>query len=199
MLAAIDVRAYSKEDCELPHPCGHLLHAALLKMIKSDDPAMSEQLHAESQVKQFAISTLWPRVRAKGDRLVIPKYTECRFRICTIGRETFDAFSKAVFPRLASHMPMILSGRNFYLLSAGMESQYGGIASFSDLWADKGTSIMMRFTSPTTFRRRGLNVPLPDPTLVYGSLWQRWQAFSDVHVSEEGEEKQDDAKAITTS
>lgn len=30
-----------------------------------------------------------------------------------------------------------------------------------------------------------MGVPLPDPQLVYGSLWQKWQAFSDVPIPDE--------------
>lgn len=185
MLAAIDVRVYPKEDCELPHPCGHLLHAALLKIIKDDDPKMSDQLHSDAQVKPFSISTLWPRTKAKGDCIVIPKYTECRFRVCTIGRPIFDAFSKAIFLSLANNAQINLHGQNFYFLNASMESPYGGATNFSDLWQNGQKAVLMRFTSPTTFRRNGANIPLPVPELVYGSLWQKWQAFSDLQLQEE--------------
>lgn len=184
MLAAIDVRVYPKTDCELPHPCGHLLHAALLKEIQSDDPEMSHLLHADAQVKQFAVSTLWPKTRATGDSMSIPKYTECRFRVSTITRPVFDAFSKVIFAGVARKGSVLLNGSEFALLEAGMEEPNGGAATFEELYSAPIKQAALRFVAPTTFRRKGLNVPLPDPMLVYGSLWQRWQAFSDVAVDE---------------
>lgn len=184
MLAAIDIRVYPKTDCELPHPCSHLLHAALLKEIRSDDPVMSHQLHSDAQVKQFAISTLWPRSRATGDAMCIPKYTECRFRVSTIGRPVFEAFSKVIFGGVARKGTIVLNGIEFELLEALMDEPNGGAATFEELYSAPTKQAVLRFVAPTTFRRKGLNVPLPDPLLVYGSLWQRWQAFSDVSVDE---------------
>ncbi len=65
-----------------------------------------------------------------------------------------------------------------------MDGVFGGIASYSDLLKSIGKSVEMRFSSPLSFKRRGINVPIPDPLLVYGSLWQKWQALSDVQVDE---------------
>lgn len=199
MLAAIDVSVYPTRDCELPHPCAFLLHAALLDMIRAEDPAMSDALHADTQAKQFAISTLWPRTRAQGDKLVIPKYTNCKFRVSAVGRPVFDAFSKAIFSRLAANSPISLLGREFLFVDAGMEPPHGGAATFEELLVDRGKSVEMRFVSPTTFRRRGVNVPLPDPALVYGSLWQKWQAFSDVRVEEGVYEEMSGALAVSAA
>jgi len=58
MLAAIDLRVYSKDDVELPHPCAHLVHAALLEAIGSVDASILSDLQGSLQEKPFAISTL---------------------------------------------------------------------------------------------------------------------------------------------
>lgn len=185
MLAAIEVTAYPKQDCSLPHSCSHLLHAALLNEIRSDNPDMSQLLHDDAQVKQFAISTLWPRTRASGDSLSIPKYTECRFRVSTVSRPVFEAFSKAIFGAVARKGRICLNGVDLELLEAGMEHPNGGAATFEELLSEPVAQACIKFVSPTTFRRKGLNVPLPDPGLVYGSLWQKWQAYSDIGFAEE--------------
>jgi len=196
MLAAIEVTVYPRNDCELPHPCSHLLHAALLQDIGSDDPKMSALLHEDAQVKKFAISTLWPRTRAGGDWMSIPKYTACRFRVSTITRPVFDAFSAVIFAAVARKGTITLNGAEFEVLEAGLEQPNGGAATFEQLLSEPGSRSVVRFVAPTTFRRKGLNVPLPDPALVYGSLWQRWQAFSDVAVSEQIYEQMSDALAL---
>jgi len=184
MLAALDVRMYPKQDCELPHPCAHLVHGAVLRLIRHEDQQMSHALHDDAQVKPFAISTVWPRTRARGDRMAISKYTECRLRLCTAGKPVFDAFTKPLFERLARNDSIDLQGTPFHLMDALLEPPFGGTAGFESLLTDKGREQRLRFVSPTTFRRQGLNVPLPDPGLVYGSLWQKWQALSDVQVDQ---------------
>lgn len=185
MLSEIDIRVYSKELCRLPHPCGHLLHAALLDMIRDKDPVASENLHEDAQTKPFSLSTLWPRTKAKGDELLIPPNTECRFHVSTLGRKAFDAFSKPIFERVADHGSIRIGGNSFNFQSAQMDGKYGSVSSFQELIdGPEIRTAILRFTSPTTFRRRGNCVPLPDPLLVYNSLWLKWQAFSDIKVTE---------------
>jgi len=41
------------------------------------------------------------------------------------------------------------------------------------------------FASPTAFRSGGLLVPLPLPRLVFGSLWERWNALAPVRLGDE--------------
>jgi CRISPR-associated endoribonuclease Cas6 len=98
---------------------------------------------------------------------------------------------------VSSNGTIRLGRGEFVLLNAGMEAPYGGAADFHDLLADRGSSAELYFASPTTFRRRGLNVPLPDPQLVYGSLWQKWDAFSDVRVPESTYEEMAQALAVS--
>lgn len=185
MLAAIDVRVYPTADVELPHPSAHLLHAAVLNMVRSVDPDTSAFLHDADQVKPLSVSTLWPRTRAQGDRLVIRRYTECRFRVCCLTKSVFEAVSAPILTARASKGRINIQGSEFVVIEAGMEPPYGGAAAFRDIYRDIGSSAVLRFVSPTTFRRQGLNVPLPDPGLVYGSLWQKWRRFSDVDVEQE--------------
>lgn len=184
MLAALDLRIFPKQDCELPHPCAHLVHAALLRLVRYDNEEMSCALHDDAQVKPFAISTVWPRTRVQGESMAIPKYTECRLKLSTAGKPIFDAFTKPLFELLAQNGSIELHGSPFQIMQAGLEPPNGGLTDFRSLLADKGVEMHLRFLSPTTFRRQGLNVPLPDPHLVYGSLWQKWQAFSDTPVEQ---------------
>jgi CRISPR-associated endoribonuclease Cas6 len=185
MLAAIDVRIYPTEDVELPHPSAHLIHAAVLNMFRTVDPDTSAFLHDTDQVEPLSVSTLWPRTRAQGDRLIIRRYTECRFRVCCLTRNVFDAVSAPILTAFALKNSITIQGRDFVVIEAGMEPPYGGAQTFADIYRDIGPSAILRFVSPTTFRRDGLNIPLPDPGLVYGSLWQKWQHFSDVRVEQE--------------
>lgn len=185
MLAAIDVRLYPEEECELPHPCAHLLHAVLLDMVREHDPSMFDQLHVGSRVKPFSLSTLWFRKGTNGgDCLLIPPNTECCFRLSTANRETFEAFSRPLFEVAAANGVIRLGNHSFKIREARMDGKFGGVATYADLMKDAEKTFPLRFVSPTVFRRKGVGVPLPEPELVYGSLWQKWKAFSDVKVDE---------------
>lgn len=46
-------------------------------------------------------------------------------------------------------------------------------------------TLRLLFASPTTFRSSGRNIPLPLPGLVFGSLVERWNAFSSVTIPAE--------------
>lgn len=39
-------------------------------------------------------------------------------------------------------------------------------------------SIRLEFLSPTTFRSQSVNMPIPTPSLVFGSLLARWMSFT---------------------
>ncbi|MEI2420320.1 CRISPR system precrRNA processing endoribonuclease RAMP protein Cas6, partial [Arthrospira platensis SPKY2] len=43
----------------------------------------------------------------------------------------------------------------------------------------------LEFLSPTAFKSKGMTVPVPMPDLVFGSLVDRWNAFSPVVLSPE--------------
>jgi len=185
MLAAIDVRLYSENDCILPHPCAHMLHAVVLDMVRRMSPEAAEELHRESQVKPFSLSTLWPRKGAKGDSLLIPPYTECRFRLCTANRQTFETFGRPLFAAIAQGASLQIGPYAFRILSGDIEDSAKGAATYQELLGQERNEALLRFVSPTTFRRRGIAVPIPEPELVYGSLWQRWKAFSQIDIPEE--------------
>ncbi|MEJ5297972.1 MAG: hypothetical protein WHZ52_08045 [Armatimonadota bacterium] len=83
MLAAFDIRLSPAADASLPHPCAHQVHAALLAAVNRVNPEQARALHSDAQVKPFAISTLWPRIRIRATTLEVPKDTECRVRLVT--------------------------------------------------------------------------------------------------------------------
>lgn len=45
--------------------------------------------------------------------------------------------------------------------------------------------VTLEFASPTAFKSKELQVPLPLPNLVFGSLVDRWNRFSNVELSEQ--------------
>jgi CRISPR-associated endoribonuclease Cas6 len=185
MLTALDIRLYPATDCTLPHPCGEWLHAAMLSLAAEHAPTLAARMHDGSRERPYALSTLWPRTRARGDGMTLTKYTACRFRFCALNDEAIETFVGPLYARLAARGSLRLGEMDFPLLSAEMAPPYGGQARYADLWQDIGDRALLRFRSPTTFHRQEKAYPLPDPDLVYGSLWRKWRAFSDLPVAEE--------------
>ena len=184
MLAAIDICLRPTRDCELPHPCAHLVHAAILDMVRSLDVGVSAYMHEEAQVKPFTVSTMRNGTDNDGYSLRLAKDSECHIRVTALNRHVFEAVSGPIIAYSNLFGTIRLNGQEFAIDHASTDKPDGEISSFSELWRDCFSSVIMDFISPTTFRRKGLNVPLPDPQLVYGSLWQKWQAFSGIDVDE---------------
>ena len=68
------------------------------------------------------------------------------------------------------------SGRTMYeALAAGQLLQPGGLPR----------KVTLQFYSATSFQSKGMHVPVPLPNLVFGSLVDRWNAFSPVTLSPE--------------
>ena len=57
--------------------------------------------------------------------------------------------------------------------------------------------VTLKFTSPTTFKSRGMHVPVPLPGLVFGSLLNRWNAFAPVVFPDEVRRYAEECLAIS--
>lgn len=63
---------------------------------------------------------------------------------------------------------------------------WAGESSYADLLAAPHLAdAPLEFASPTFFRRQGSNYPLPEPKLVFGSLAERWNAFSPIPLPDD--------------
>ncbi|MCS6828360.1 MAG: CRISPR system precrRNA processing endoribonuclease RAMP protein Cas6 [Caldilinea sp.] len=57
--------------------------------------------------------------------------------------------------------------------------------------------VTLEFASPTAFKSKEMTVPVPLPGLVFGSLVERWNAFSPVTLSPEMRRYGEEAMAIS--
>ncbi len=177
MPVSVDVWLYPFVDCTLPHPCSDKLHAAIFNVARDNNAALTTAIHDAGENKPFALSTLWPRSRVhNGDSMSILANTGCRFRICTLNNDATELFVGTLSALMATGGPLRLGQYDFKLHSVEI-NEHNGTLNYADLPADM-TSVVLQFKSPTTFRRAGVSYPLPDQTLVFGSLWRRWQEYS---------------------
>ncbi|MFZ1755100.1 MAG: CRISPR system precrRNA processing endoribonuclease RAMP protein Cas6 [Caldilineaceae bacterium] len=69
---------------------------------------------------------------------------------------------------------------------------WAGITDYQQLAAEHllatgnpANRVTLRFDSPTSFKSGGMQVPVPTPDLVFGSLADRWNVFSPIPLSDE--------------
>lgn len=179
----------------LPAP-GHLgraVHALLLRLIQAEAPALAEAIHNTHTSKPFTCSTL-----IGGEIQETP--AERLYRPAEPAWLRFTGLNEAVAAhllRLEAAPPdtVELDGHTFIVQSATTDPE-------AHPWANKtsyealGTPYLLahrppsfrlslEFASPTTFRSQGRSRPVPMPDWVFGSLLDRWNAFSRIQVAQE--------------
>ena len=163
---------------------GHQAHAAFLRVVREADPALAEVLHTPLlPMRPFTVSPLLGVPRAR-DRMVTVRPDEDYFlRFTVLYQPIFEQFMGR-FLR-GQGRPVMRLGRALFLvreiLATPESSPWAGYTSFHQLYdqAQPQDEIGLAFLSPTAFSfgRQAWGpkiVPLPDPTLVFRSLWKKW-------------------------
>ena len=191
MLASLVITLQAGRPVRFPPHLGRASHAALLRLIAEADPHLAEQLHAPDERRPFTCSTLWGPRRQGGSMVLEP------------GRPAFLRFTGLTADvsrhllHLAEHPPshIELEGTPLAVEQVTLDPQehpWAGRSTYEDLagrhllaQAVPSPHVEIEFASPTAFRSAGRTIPLPLPGLVFGSLVEKWNAFSPVAVSEE--------------
>lgn len=189
MLTSLVLTLKPKTDTTLPLSLGRAGHALLLRLIHQQQPALAEELHASNALRPFTCSTLIGGQRVERSlRLTAADRPWLRFTGLTA------AVSDVLLHLAASPPPQVeLDGVALAVDSATVDPEahaWAGQISYQDFAAPfllgqarPERKFSLQFVSPTTFRSQGLNIPLPLPDLVFGSLLNRWQAFAPVALS----------------
>lgn len=203
MLSSLVVTLRAGRPLRLPAYLGRAVHAAFLRLVAQAEPALAAQLHAPDERRPFTCSDLWG-VRRQGGQMALAPEREVYAR--------FTGLTAAVSARLeelaAAPPPTIeVEGVPLTVLAATLDPTVhpgAGRATYEDLAGRHLLSsgapsphVELEFVSPTAFRSAGRTVPLPLPGLVFGSLVERWNAFSPVAVSEEARRFAEECLAIS--
>lgn len=82
----------------------------------------------------------------------------------------------------------IVLGTQRFRVGAVLEADHpwAGLSTYPRLFQGPAESdYPLRFTSPTFFKRKGTHYPLPEPKLVFGSLYERFKAYAPIEPPEE--------------
>ena len=167
-------------DGHLPQSHGRLLHAAFLNAVRNINPVLSEHLH-NSNIKEFAVRHLILKQKVNNNRYFIQKGERAFFCVSGVGED---------FIRTILEMEQTLfhiAGISFIInkvYSSQKQLDIAGITSMEYLL--EGViqlpvmrSLTLQFLSPTLFRIGNSEYAAADSRLIFGSLAERWNAFSD--------------------
>lgn len=193
MLTSLVLTVRAAQAVDLPRNLGRASHALFLRLIAARDPGLAYALHEETGARAFTCSGL---VGGQSDAqaLHLTPGAEVWLRFAGLNAQVSEHLLG-----LANEPPDVveLDGHRLQVCKATVDSQehpWAGRDGYRAL-CDRilhapglpSRSVTVEFASPTTFHTRNaagqrVNVPLPLPGLVFGSLLDRWQVFSPIAV-----------------
>ncbi len=191
-LLSLVVTVRVAEPVTVPAHLGRAVHALLLRWLDAHDAALARRWHEADGPKPFTCSTLLGAKRSAANTRQLEPEHDYWFRLTA-----FEPEVSAALTVRAQHPPRAVDLDGVILSVTGMTAEpaahpWAGSAAFEDLAApyllareQAPRRLRLRFAAPVMFHQRGLNMPLPLPDLVFGSLLDRWNAFSPVAVSPE--------------
>ena len=187
----------------LPSDLSRASHAIFLQAVSQHSPALAQHLHQDSQIKPFTCSNVHGGHR-QADQLRVEANEPLWLRFTGLNAEVCAALHAVAQQPPAT---VNLNGEDFGVTLATFDSQVhprAGSTTYEALSAPyllaKDTPqsrIALRFVSPTAFRAKGQNLPLPLPRSVFGSLLDKWNAFGPIALSDEVQRFAEECLAIS--
>lgn len=202
MLASFAIQVKPEQNSFLPLNLGSLLHALFLYLIADSQPELAQQLHSDQPLKPFTVSILEGKFARTGGHLVALSDNMYWLRFTALTEEVFTALNKILLTKFTSKAKINLNGNDFSITNVALEptsdNAWGGITSFEEIYehAAAESEITLLFHSPTTFRHKGMNLPFPGSSLIWGSLLEKWNAFAPITISSELKDYADEHIAI---
>ena len=193
---------------------GRAAHALLLDVIRKRDEGLAETLHeivspkpeSNNQTRPFTVSTLMGRFN-KGalisDQTYILRLTAFRADVAEAleAESTQGSLRSGQMIELDYHQFQI---QNPHPSTENPQSPWSAVSTYQDLSApfllskeNAPRRVTLQLTSPTTFKSGGRHVPVPTPSLVFGSLLERWNAFAPIAFPAEVKRYAEECLAIS--
>lgn len=193
MLISIVITMQAVRSALLPLHLGRANYAVVLELLDRLDPALAAQAHAGSGPRSLTVSGLRGLQAGGGDKLRLRPGDACNVRITGLTEAVSAGLAQLFFA--AAPPPWELEGCTFEIVRATCDpvaDSWAGKTTYEELAAAViqgrrrvASSFTLAFASPVTFKAgqaEDLHMPLPLPGLVFGSLADRWNAFSSVQL-----------------
>ena len=178
----------AEPERDAPFWWGRAAQVFFLSALGSTDPALAARLHAEDGPHPYTVSTLLGRF----PRRKIDPGESYTMRLTAFESGLAQRLLDLAQPSgaLAPGAEVELDRRAWRIEAATGDAAghpWAGTADYATLAAallarpePPQRRITLQWSSPTTFRSQGRDLPLPLPELVFGSLLERWNAYSPV-------------------
>ncbi|ACV63726.1 CRISPR-associated protein Cas6 [Desulfofarcimen acetoxidans DSM 771] len=191
MLASCVVFLKVNREVLVPPSMGQVLHAFFLDRVRLLNPDLAGQLHSPTPLKPFSVSPLLGRVIYEDNRWRLFPGEAYAFRVTSIDPEFSRWLTDSWAPSLSGEIGLAGAGLEVAGWSLNTDAHsWAGSTSYEELYSNiiscpgAGDRITIEFYSPTTFRARGSNYPLPDPQKVFLNLLQKWNYYSPINLGD---------------
>lgn len=196
-LLSLVLRVQPTHDDDIPGWTGRAVHAWFLDSLRQLDPARSQTIHDEAGLKPFTVSNLMGTGREAVIRL--HRDQSYRLRITTLHPDLTQLVLNGLLPLWLSE-GITLHDQPFRVLAAvtdPAEEAWAGMTTYADLFGQVGLNPFRRelprtlhfvFGAPTAFNKTvgesgvKVQINLPQPELVFGSLHERWKHYASIEL-----------------
>jgi CRISPR-associated endoribonuclease Cas6 len=171
------VRLICREPGLIKGHAGAELHGLFFKALENANIELAEAVH-QMQYKPFIIGPLVGKINRRNGVAQVELGEIYSFSLTTLTAQTTSSL-----PLILEHIgqnKLVIGGAAFSFIEAKVliDNNY---TYFDFMSGSKPNSrITMEFVSPTCFRSSGQQLIFPEPGLVFGSLLDRWNFFSDL-------------------
>lgn len=204
MLIAIVLTLVSPTVKTLPGFLGRANYAATLARLGEFDPALAQRIHDGDGPKPLTCSSLLGmQGSAKG--ITVTPETPVQVRITGLIPEVSAALTHVLIEQppetweLETHRFLVQE-----VICDPARHAWSGSTSYERLAAMQlaqpegvDRQVTLEFASPTAFKSKEMTMPVPLPGLVFGSLVERWNAFSPIALSPEMRRYGEEVMAIS--
>jgi CRISPR-associated endoribonuclease Cas6 len=187
---------------EVPASLGRATHAAVLRLIAAADPELAERIHDDEGRKPLTVSNV---LGLSGERFSDADPTRDYHLRVTLLTPELEALAAGWTPERVGVLD--LDGVPWQVTACADQPSahpWAGQASYEELAAallhrpdDLPSRWTLRFSSPVTFRRKGMNMPLPLPELVFGGLLEQWNAAAPLALPDEARRYAEECLAVS--
>jgi len=178
---------------------GRHIHALFLTLVSSVDKELGDRLHGEQLNKTFTLSPIQQIKMGKNHPRSLPpivwNYTEpipaqtpCWWRISLLDDSLFGQLTN-LWLHLNPQHPYHLGSADLYIMGIMGTPQshqpWANFSSYEQIYTQASTeetTITLKLVTPTAFRQGQYDSFLPTPELVFRSLLDRWNTYSNIPI-----------------
>ncbi|NJO85068.1 MAG: CRISPR system precrRNA processing endoribonuclease RAMP protein Cas6 [Blastochloris sp.] len=186
-LLSVVVKVRAQAEAVLPSHTGRIIYNVWLRWLDARDPVLAKHWHDSQGLKPYTCSSLiCPNSRT------IQCGDDAWFRITTLEK----GVTNILRDYLEQPPNAVMIGETpFEVLSITADSQHhtwAGSVAYEDIaapyllnGANPERRLKMEFAAPVVFNQNEMNMPFPLPELVFGSLLDKWNAFSPISIRQD--------------